>query len=128
MEKVTKKNSIIFNQMWINKIIEERHMELLPHHIERELGFSIGEIIEMRYLEKFGDINDNPIKISKKNSILFEREWKEKFREEKISLPMRNNFSKYSLAERMEIKYNEIQVLKESQTKKIEKCIQLNDR
>ena len=125
-EKINKKNSIIFNQMWINKIIEERHMELLPSR--RISNLSIGEYIESIYLAKFRDDNDNPIKISKGNSILLEQEWKEKFREEKISLPMRNNFSKYSLAERMEIKYNEIQVLKESQIKKIEKCIQLNDK
>ena len=118
-EKITKKNSIIFNQMWINKIIEERHMELLPHRIERELEFSIGEIIEIRYLSRYGDINDNPIKISKSNSILLEQEWKEKFREERISLPIVTQTSKVSLSELMEQKYSEIKEIEKRKILKI---------
>ena len=125
-EKITKKNSIIYNQMWINKIIEERHMQLLPFH--KISNLSIGEYLEEIYLAKYSDTNDNPIKISKNNSILLEQEWKEKFKEEKLAIPSLSPNSKYSLVERMEIKYNEIQELKETKEKKIEKCILLNDK
>ena len=125
-EKITRKNSTIYNQLWINKIIEERHMELLPSR--RISNLSIGEYIEALYLAKFRDDNDNPIKISKGNSILFEQEWKEVFREEKISLPAVSQSSRISLAEMMEIKYNEEQSTKIAKQRKIEKCIQLNDK
>ena len=125
-EKITRKNSTIYNQLWINKIIEERHMELLPSR--RISNLSIGEYIESIYLARFRDDNDNPIKISKSNSILFEQEWKEKFREEKLSLPAVSQSSKISLAEMMEIKYNEEQTTKVARIRKIEKCIQLNDK
>ena len=123
-EKITKKNSIIYNQLWINKIIEERHMELLPSH--KISNLSIGEYIEALYITKFNDNNDNPIKISKSNSILLKREWQEKFREEKLSIPTVSMNSKLSLVELMEIKYKEIEVMKKNKIKKIEKCIQLN--
>lgn len=125
MEKITKKNSIIFNQLWINKIIEERHMELLPSY--KISNLSIGEYLETIYLSKYSDNNDNPIKISKSNSILLEQEWIEKFREEKISLPTIPPNSKANLVDMMEQKYNEIQSSKTNKQKRIEKCIKLND-
>ena len=125
-EKITRKNSTIYNQLWINKIIEERHMELLPSR--RISNLSIGEYIESIYLARFRDDNDNPIKISKGNSILFEQEWKEKFREERLSLPVVGPHSRLSLAEMMEVKYNEEETTKIARQRKIEKCIQLNDK
>ena len=124
-EKITRKNSTIYNQLWINKIIEERHMELLPS--KRINNLSIGEYIETIYNTKYNDSNDNPIKISKNNSILFEQEWKEKFREERLSLPTVTPNAKASLAELMEQKYIEKEEVEKRKKLKIEKCIQLND-
>lgn len=46
-EKITKKNSIIFNQLWINKVIEEGHIELLPS--KKPENQSIGEYLEEKY-------------------------------------------------------------------------------
>ena len=123
-EKITRKNSIIYNQLWINKLIEERHIELLPFH--KISNLSIGEYIETIYNKVYGENYIEPIKISKKNSLLFEREWIEKFKEEKLSLPTVNKNSTYSLAELMEIKYKEIEVMKENKQARIEKCLKLN--
>ena len=125
MQKITKKNSIIFNQMWINKIIEERHMELLP---SSKIGnLSIGEYLELMYLIKYNDGNDNPIKISKSNSLLLEQEWRAKFSEERISLPIVTQNSKQCLVDLMEQKYKEKESIERVKILKIEKCIQLND-
>ena len=46
MEKITKKNSILYNQLWINKAIEEGHMDFLPIHLLPNK--SIGEEIELK--------------------------------------------------------------------------------
>ncbi len=116
MEKLTKKNSIIFNQLWINKVIEEGRMDLLPSKLDN--GMSIGEYLESKYEE---NENDSP-KITKKNSYLFEREWKKKFIKEGLHLPRRNKYSVFSYGEILEIRYNEIQILKEDNT---EKCLEL---
>ena len=125
MTKVTKKNSIIFNQMWVNKIIEERHMELLPS--KRITNLSIGEYLETVYLSKYSDGNDNPIKISKSNSLLLEQEWRAKFSEERMSIPALPPTSKLCLVELMEQKYNEKEAMEKNKIRIIEKCIQLND-
>ena len=125
MTKVTKKNSIIFNQMWVNKIIEERHMELLPS--KRITNLSIGEYLEAVYLSKYSDGNDNPIKISKSNSLLLEQEWRAKFSEERMSIPALPPTSKLCLVELMEQKYNEKEAMEKNKIRIIEKCIQLND-
>ena len=47
MEKITKKNSILYNQLWINKAIEEGNMDFIPVH--KLPGKSIGECIEIKY-------------------------------------------------------------------------------
>ncbi len=115
MEKLTKKNSIIFNQLWINKVIEEGRMNLLPSKLDN--GMSIGEYLESKYEEKE---NDSP-KITKNNSYLFEREWKKKILKENIKAP-KHKTEKYSIGELCEIKYNEIQLFKENNK---EKCLEL---
>ena len=47
MQKVTKKTSILFNQLWICKAIEDGNYNFLPSRIIP--GMTIGEFIETRY-------------------------------------------------------------------------------
>jgi hypothetical protein len=47
MNKITKKNSILYNQLWIKKAIEEGHINFLPVH--KLPNKSIGEHIEIKY-------------------------------------------------------------------------------
>ena len=102
MEKLTKGNSILYNQLWINKAIEEGNIIFLP--TRRPLNISIGEYIEKAYETKpEKEFN----KITKRNSLLFEREWREKAREEGIPIPNRRVSTIYSLGEILELKYFE---------------------
>ncbi len=99
-EKLTKKNSILYNQEWIKKAIEEGHIDFLPD--KKIPNQSIGEYIEMRYHQLYHEefekayhngylnhyqhlISDTP-KITKRNSLLFLREWLLKIREEEIPI------------------------------------------
>ena len=66
--KVTKKTSILFNQLWICKAIEDGNYNFLP---SRQIpGMSIGEYIETRYKSVDSKEKDSS-KITKKNSGLF---------------------------------------------------------
>ena len=125
MEKLNKKTSIIYNQMWINKVIEEGHMDLLPSHMISNL--TIGEYIEAAYLGRYDEKVVERIKITKSDSILFEQEYKELFKEKRISLPTIPANTKYSLVELMEQKYNELEEIEKRKMLKIEKCIQLDN-
>jgi len=109
-ERLTKKNSIFFNQLWINKIIEEGRMDLLPSNRPDD-GLSIGEYLEQEYNES-EDFKQTQ-KINKKNSLLYEREWILKFKEENLRLPKNHLSSMYSYGEILEIKYKEIEMLRE---------------
>lgn len=127
MEKLTKKNSIIYNQLWITKAIEEGHIDFLPVH--KLPGKSIGEHIEMRYNQLYNNeftkyrnydslddyyrlLSESP-KVTKKESLLFTREWIRKFEEEGRYVPNRRLCQNYSLGEILELKYYEMIVLKE---------------
>ena len=109
MEKITKKNSILYNQLWINKAIEEGHMDFLP--IFKSNSISIGEYIEMKY-EQYGK-NITPLKttkITKHNSLLFEIEWIRKATEDNIRIP--KSTSKYKKGEILELLYFERELMK----------------
>lgn len=129
MEKITKKNSILYNQLWINKAIEEGHMDFLPIHLLPNK--SIGEEIELKYHQLYNEefdryyrngwlndyehlISDTP-KVTKRNSLLFTREWLIKSKEEGISIPNRKTFLTYSIGEILELKYFEKMNLIENQ-------------
>ena len=129
MEKLTKKNSILYNQLWINKAIEEGHIEFLPVH--KFPKKSIGEHIEIKYKQLYNEefdryyhngwlndyehlISDTP-KITKRNSLLFTREWLLKPKEEGMSIPYRKICLTYSIGEILELKYFEKMNLIEKQ-------------
>ena len=105
---INKKNSIIFNQEWINKIIEEGRMDLLPYK-KPEDGSSIGEYLETIY-HKEREVKR--AKVTKKNSIIYDKEWAAKFREENIYSPKYTSTS-YSLGEHLEAKYFRLQMIKQ---------------
>jgi len=105
MEKVTRKNSIYYNQEWINKLMEENKMDLLP--TQKPLyNLSIGETIAIKH----AFIKDTP-KVTKKNSLLFYKQWVEKYFEEGLTIP-RERPKEYSIGEYLEIAYPQ---LKETQ-------------
>lgn len=121
-EKITKKNSIIFNQLWINKAIEEGNIRLLPWTKPDDL--SIGEFIEKQY-ENIEETEQ--IKINKHNSMLFLREWKEKYIEEGLRIPSRKiTTDKYSLGEILALRYFEREILLKKQEETKNKCLKLN--
>ena len=69
-KKITKKNSILFNQLWINKAIEDGNSFVLIS--KKEDDRSIGEIIEERYLEE--DLEPKSRKVTEHYSLLYQRE------------------------------------------------------
>ena len=105
MEKITKKNSIIYNQLWINKAIEDGNMSFIPIENHVKLRQSIGEYIE----EKYKNYKDSP-KITKHNSLLFEIEWIKKAKEDNLKIPKPT--SKYTRGEILELLYFEKEILK----------------
>lgn len=139
MTKITKKNSIIYNQLWINKAIEEGHMDFIPIH--KFPNRSIGEHIEIKYRQleneevnklyheslykkdfsKLKRTNSKEVKITKKNSLLYELEWIAKYKEENIPLPSRTiqRQTSYSYGEILDLKYFERQLLKNNKTKRL---------
>lgn len=104
-EKITKKNSILFNQLWINKAIEDGNSFVLIS--KKEDDKSIGEIIEERYIEE--DLEPKSKKVTEHDSILFQREWMSKFREENLSIPNRRLSSKHSLGQTLSFLYSQKQ-------------------
>lgn len=121
MEKITKKNSILYNQLWINKAIEEGHIDFLPIHPLPNK--SIGETIELKYnqlyneefnkyyhkgwLDDYNHLISNHPKVTKRESLLFTREWIIKAKEEGIPIPTRKICHNYSMGEILELKYFE---------------------
>ena len=109
MEKITKKNSILYNQLWINKAIEEGHMDFLP--IFKSNSISIGEYIEMKYEQYEKNIPPSKTtKITKHNSLLFEIEWIRKATEDNIRIPKPT--TKYRRGEILELLYFERELMK----------------
>ena len=102
-EKITKKNSILFNQLWINKAIEDGNSFVLIYNKSDDR--SIGEIIEERYLEE--DLEPKSKKVTEHDSILFQREWMSKFREENLAIPNRRLSTKHSLGQTLSFLYRE---------------------
>lgn len=115
--KITKKNSIFFNQLWINKAIEDGNSHLLIY--EKDPNKSIGEIIEDAYLEE--DLEPKTPKVTRNKSLLFQREWVIKYREENLHIPKRAVSTKYSLGEIlyfMDFKRKMIERIKEDEKEK----------
>ena len=120
-EKITKKNSILFNQLWINKAIEDGNSFVLIS--KKEDDKSIGEIIEERYIEE--DLEPKSKKVTEHDSILFQREWIEKYREECLPIPNRRVALKYSLGQILALKYFEIEMRKKFKEREKEKVLEL---
>ena len=109
MTKITKKNSILYNQLWINKAIEEGHMDFLP--IFKSNSISIGEYIEVKYEQYEKNIPQlKTTKITKHNSLLFEIEWIRKATEDNIRIPKPT--TKYTRGEILELLYFERELMK----------------
>ena len=125
MKKITKKNSIIYNQLWINKAIEEGHIEFLP--VVKFPNKSIGEHIEIKYnqlynekftknyhnntLDYYNHLISNSQKVTKKESLLFAREWILKYKEEGLKIPNRKITNNYSIGEVLELLYYQKEVI-----------------
>ena len=120
-EKITKKNSLFFNQCWINKAIEEGNMKFLP--CKKQNNMSIGEIIEYNYNLT---VEQEQIKITKSNSILFTKEWIKKYKEEGLEIPNRILGINHSLGEQLELLYFEREKLKEYREKEKSKALELH--
>ena len=120
-EKITKKNSILFNQLWINKAIEDGNSFVLIS--KKEDDKSIGEIIEERYIEE--DLEPKSKKVTEHDSILFQREWIEKYREEGLPIPNRRVALKYSLGQILALKYFEIEMREMFKEREKEKVLEL---
>ena len=120
-EKITKKNSVLFNQLWIKKAIEDGNSFVLIS--KKKDNRSIGEIIETRYLEE--DLEPKSKKVTEHDSILFQREWIEKYREEGLPIPNRRVALKYSLGQILALKYFEIEMRKKFKEREKEKVLEL---
>ena len=102
-EKITKKNSILFNQLWTIKAIEEGYIEFFPW---RKSHLSIGEQIERKYNKHL------PIefpKLTKHTSLLFELEWIKKAKMDGFRIP--KSTPKYNRGEILELLYFERKLL-----------------
>ena len=95
-EKVTKEKSIIYNQGWILNLIENGHLDLIPY-IKPDMP--IGMYIEKMY----ATLPPDTPKITKKTSILFNREWIIKAKKEGVKIPRPSK--KYSIGEKLELLY-----------------------
>ena len=85
---------------------------------------TIGEFIETRY--ELLDSNNKPSpKITKKNSLIFQREWIEKAYEEGIPLPSRRISYNYSIGEILELKFFEREMLREHEERERYKVFQI---
>lgn len=122
-QKINKKNSIIFNQCWINKAIEDGNVSFLP--FKKENNISIGEIIEYKYRKVR---EEEQIKITKTNSILFTREWIKKFADDGLKIPNRKLVLNKSLGETLELLYFEREKLQEYRKKEPTKVLELNKK
>lgn len=120
-EKITKKNSILFNQLWINKAIEDGNSFVL---LDRKLGdYSIGEIIEARY--ENDNLEPKSKKVTEHDSILFQREWMSKFREENLAIPNRRLSTKHSLGQTLSFIYSQKQFREKIKERQKEKVLEL---
>ncbi len=120
-EKITKKNSILFNQLWINKAIEDGNSFVLIYNKSDDR--SIGEIIEERYLEE--DLEPKSKKVTEHNSILFQKEWMSKFREENLAIPNRRLSTKHSLGQTLSFIYSQKQFREKIKERQKEKVLEL---
>ena len=120
-EKITKKNSILFNQLWINKAIEDGNSFVL---LDRKPGdYSIGEIIEARYENE--NLEPKSKKVTEHDSILFQREWLKKYREENLPIPNRKIAGKYSLGQILSLRYFEMEIIENFKARQKEKVLEL---
>ena len=102
-KNISKNDSIMYNQLWINKAIEDGNSFVLIS--KKKDNRSIGEIIEVRYLEE--DLEPKSKKVTEHDSILFQREWIEKYRQEHLPIPNRRLSSKHSLGQTLSFLYSQ---------------------
>lgn len=108
MTKVTKETSLLYNQLWLNKAIIDGHYEFLP---SIKPNICIGQYIEEQYEQL--EIITKTHKVTKKESIIFNREWIIKAFEEGIEIPKRRVSTIHSIGEILELKYFERELNKE---------------
>ena len=102
-KNISKNDSIMYNQLWINKAIEDGNSFVL---LDRKPGdYSIGEIIEARYENE--NLEPKSKKVTEHDSILFQREWIEKYRQEHLPIPNRRLSSKHSLGQTLSFLYSQ---------------------
>lgn len=102
-KNISKNDSIMYNQLWINKALEDGNSFVLIS--KKKDNRSIGEIIEVRYLEE--DLEPKSKKVTEHDSILFQREWIEKYRQEHLPIPNRRLSSKHSLGQTLSFLYSQ---------------------
>lgn len=100
-KKITTKNSILFNQLWIKQVIEDGNSHVLVS--KKFENCCIGEMIELRY--SMENLGPGGPKVTRGNSILYTREWIKKYIDEGLPLPNRKISTKYSLGEVLELLY-----------------------
>ena len=128
IEEYKKKDFALYNQLMIEKAIEEGYLEFLP--VKKISNKSIGEWIELKYnqlyneefdryyqngwLNEYDRLIGNKPKITKKNSLLYTKEWI--LAAEELGIPISNriifNKEDYSLGEMIELLYSENQINK----------------
>ena len=102
-KNISKNDSIMYNQLWINKALEDGNSFVLIS--KKKDNRSIGEIIEVRYLEE--DLEPKSKKVTEHDSILFQKEWIEKYRQEHLPIPNRRLSSKHSLGQTLSFLYSQ---------------------
>lgn len=119
IEEYKKKDFALYNQLMIDKAIKEGYLEFLP--VKKISNKSIGEWIELKYnqlyneefdryyqngwLNEYDRLIGNKPKITKKNSLLYTKEWILAAKKLGIPIPNRKvcNRENYSLGELLEL-------------------------
>ena len=120
-KNISKNDSIMYNQLWINKALEDGNSFVLIS--KKKDNRSIGEIIEVRYLEE--DLEPKSKKVTEHDSILFQREWIEKYRQEHLPIPNRRLSSKHSLGQTLSFIYSQKQFREKFKERQKEKVLEL---
>lgn len=120
-KKITMKNSILFNQLWIKQTIEDGNSHVLVS--KKFENCCIGEMIELRY--SMENLGPGGPKVTRGNSILYTREWIEKYHEEGLPLP-KGRFSTQSVEKGLELQYYKMNLGKKSSKSQTEKLLVLS--
>ena len=83
----------------------------------------IGKEAEERYLEE--DLEPKSKKVTEHDSLLFQREWLKKYREENLPIPNRKIAGKYSLGQILSLRYFEMEIIENFKARQKEKVLEL---